>query len=109
MEILGSRRFGLSSEKVCQSEIEACLRANGVPYQREARLSDADIVDFVVGTTAIEVKLRGARRRIFSQLQRYAAHERIDSLLLVTNVPMGLPKEINGKPTHVLNLARAWL
>ena len=40
---------------------------------------------------------------------RYAKHEKVQRLLLVTNVPMGLPRTIEGKPAHQARLGEAWL
>ena len=43
------------------------------------RLTDADIVDFMVGGIAIEIKLRGAKKKdVYRQLCRYARHDRVE-------------------------------
>lgn len=106
---LSSRRLSLSSEKRTQEEIAAAFDECGISYERECRLNDKDIPDFMVGSIAIEVKIRGSKRRIYDQVRRYAEHDAVKELILVTNVPTGFPKEVNGKPVYVLNLAKAWL
>lgn len=107
---LGSRRFSLTDEKKTQEEIEAALIETGIPVSREVRLGDGDIIDFVCADTiGIECKLKGGRRAIYEQVRRYAQHDSISTLILVTNVPTGFPEEINGKPVYVVNLAKAWL
>ena len=46
---------------------------------------------------------------VFRQLKRYAAHDEVNELVLVTNLSMGLPPEIDGKPTYYASLGVAWL
>ena len=58
---------------------------------------------------AIEVKLRAKKRRIYDQLDRYAAHDEVKELILMTNTPLTLPAHIRGKFVHYLSLGRAWL
>lgn len=107
--VLSLSRFPLNSEKDLQAAIEAHFNYLGVEYSREHNLGDGDIVDFMVGAVAVEVKIKGARRAIYRQCERYAAHDNVEAILLVTNVAMGFPPEIGGKPTAVLHLGRAWL
>ena len=73
------------------------------------RLSDADIVDFMVGSIAVEVKIKGAKAEIYRQLERYAAHDNVTAILLVSSRSMHLPALINGKPTLVASLSRGWM
>lgn len=111
IRLLSSTRFPLSNEKLLQAAIEEEFDAHGVEHLREHRLSGADIVDFYFPASRIaaEAKIKGSKRAIYSQMVRYAAHETVDELILVTNVPMGMPSEINGKPVYMVSLARAWL
>jgi hypothetical protein len=107
--LLISHRLPLSDEKILQAEMASVFLGAGIAFDREVRLGDGDIVDFMVGGTAIEVKIKGARRAIYRQLERYARHERVAAILLATNVPMGLPALIGGKPAAVAELGRCWL
>lgn len=110
---LSRARLDLSFEIATQDGVEAVLREllGAGAVQREYVLGPQDRPDFLVhGCIAIEVKIKGARKRlVFRQLTRYAAHERVTALILVTNLAMGLPAEIGGKPVHVVSLGRAWL
>lgn len=106
---LSGVRLPLHDEKALQAEIAARFTALGIDAEREVILAPGDIVDFMVGAIAIEVKIKGSRRDILRQCQRYAGHARVEALVLATNVAMGFPPELNGKPTAVLNLGRAWL
>jgi hypothetical protein len=107
--LLERMRFPLHDEKRAQQQIAAYFDRAEVAFRREVRLSDGDIVDFMVGGTAIEVKLKGQRRAILSQLERYAEHAEITALLLVTARSTPLPPTINGKPTHTFSIAEPWL
>jgi hypothetical protein len=104
-------RLDLSDEKRTQSQLAEVLTGAGIAFEREKRLSAGDIVDFLVGGgVALEVKLKGQRKmEIFRQLQRYAAHESVTALVLVTIVAMGLPVEIGGKPAYYATLSRSWM
>jgi hypothetical protein len=60
----------------------------------------------MVGRIGIEVKTQGGLSPLLHQLHRYAQHEEIDELILVTSrIQLArLPEIINGKPTHVAAL-----
>jgi hypothetical protein len=110
VRVLGALRVELSHEKSTQAQIADGLTQAGIAFEREHRLSDRDVVDFLIGGTAVEVKLRRARpAEIFKQLRRYARHDRVSALVLATNRPMGLPGAIEGKPAYYVSLGRAWL
>lgn len=109
MEILTDWRFPLTSEKLCQEEIARVLEGASVPFAREHRLAKGSIIDFLVEKVGIEVKLGGSKRQLWRQCQRYCRFDAISELVVATNVPIGLPSEINGKPTYLLPLSRAWM
>ncbi|SHE67275.1 hypothetical protein SAMN02745157_0682 [Kaistia soli DSM 19436] len=109
--LIETARLDLSTEKATQADIEALFTARLQPGSiiREARLSAADIPDFLVGDVVVEVKIGGSAAEILRQLDRYAQHDRVGSLLLVTNVPMRLPQAIRGKPAAVARLGVSWI
>lgn len=106
---LERRRFPLRTEEECQRMIADQFRYAGVDCDREVRLSPEDIVDFMIGGVAIEVKLRGQRREIYRQCERYCEHPEVTALILATNASMGLPARIKDKPVFIANLGKAWL
>lgn len=117
--IFARYRLPLSDEKDLQTKIAEMLTLEKVPFAREVRLDDHDIVDFMAGegaclqplqpACAIEVKIGGSRRAIFRQIERYCAHPQVSEIVLATNVPMSLPIEIGGKRTAIAHLGRSWL
>lgn len=109
-DLLTKHRLPLSDEKILQAEMARVFAEAGLPYAREVTLGEGDIVDFMVGeTTAVEVKIKGSKRAIFRQCERYCGHDRVAELVLATNVPMSLPPEICGKPVAVSLLGFGWL
>lgn len=109
MKLIKSRRFSLSDEKKLQAEIEEVFESAGIIHKREFRLDAGSIIDFMVDTTGIEIKIKGSKLSIFRQIERYAQFNQIERLILVTNVPMGMPELVKGKPVYIVNLSRAWL
>lgn len=109
-DLIRRHRIDLTDEKRAQADMEKVFAAAGYQVAREHRLSGADIVDFMVnGSIAVEVKVGGSRMAIYRQLERYAAHDSVTDLLLVSNVPITLPKTINGKAAAVAQLGAAWI
>jgi len=110
VDLLTSHRLTLSDEKALQEEMAAVFLKADLAFRREVRLSADDRVDFLVNEAcAVEVKIKGSRRAIFRQLERYCEHDQVCELVLATNIPMGLPDDICGKPVAIANLARGWL
>lgn len=108
--MLQRARLPLSEEKVTQASIEELLTFKGIEFNREFRLSDADIPDFFLADgICIEVKVRGQRKSIYRQLARYAAHEQVKGIILATSVCMRLPENICGKLALTTSLSAGWL
>jgi hypothetical protein len=108
--LIRSARIDLSSERRAQADVEILLERSGIPFEREVRLTDEDIVDFLAAGVGIELKLRGARKKdVYRQLCRYARHPRVEALLLASNLSMGLPPLIEGKDAYFVKLGEAWL
>ena len=108
--IIQMHRYRLGSEALLQEDVEARLRSAKIPFAREKVLGPADRVDFLVdGHIAVECKLRCGRKAMYRQLQRYARHDCVDALILVTLTPTGMPADLLGKPVYVVSLGRTGL
>jgi len=107
--MLTTHQLPLSDEKQLQAAISDVLEAASLDFEREVHLGPRDIVDFMVEGVAIEVKIKGGRRDIYRQLERYCGYDAVTAIVLATNVPMGLPSLICGKPTSIAALGRGWL
>ncbi len=102
-------RFELQNEKALQAQIEVVLQTAGLPFQREARLNESNIIDFLIGNIGLEIKIKGANRSVYQQCLSYCGFEAVGQLVLATNRQIMLPDRLHGKPTHILNLGLAWL
>lgn len=110
-----AHRFSASSEAVLQDGIARVLTEAEVPFEKEARLGPKDRVDFLLGKLgehiAVEVKIEGAFNAVLAQLHRYAQHEAVREVWLITvraqHRPM--PPDLAGKPVRVLYLASSVL
>ena len=134
VRLLSRTRADLSSEKAMQSGIAAALASAGIPFEREhrlhqrrGRLSTEDIPDFLIPMPgvhtpchralaqwiAVECKLkgRGGPRKIdiYRQIERYTRHPEVAAIILASNLSMGLPAEIRGKPVYAASLSKGWL
>lgn len=111
VRLIQRHRFDLSTEKHVQAQVAEMLTAEQIAFEREKRLSALDIPDFLVAEgIVIECKMRGARKMdIYKQLRRYATYTEVTALILVSNLAMGLPPEINGKPVYAASLSRGWI
>lgn len=111
IRVMRTYSFPLSDEKAAQAAIAGALDTAAIRYEREVRLGDGDVIDFMFdGGLGMEVKLRGAgRMAIWRQLERYARHDSVKALLLASNTAMGLPATILGKPAYYHSLGRNWL
>ncbi len=108
--VLKNHRILLSNEKAVQSEIEELFIKKGIAHRREYILDDDNIIDFLLDSgVGIEVKIKGQKRAMYKQCLRYSQFEEIKDIILVTSASTGLPKELNGKETYILNLSKAWL
>ena len=85
------------------------LDAAALPWEHEVRLAPRCRIDLMCGGVGIEIK-RGAvdKARILEQLRRYAACERVEGLILVTEKTAPVPHAINGKPVRLICLNRLW-
>lgn len=101
--VLESAAFTFTSEADLQAGLQTVLSSAGLPVEREVALSPADRIDFLVDRVGIEVKTQGSWIAVTKQCQRYAASDRLDSLIIVTNKASHLacPSAIGGKPLTV--------
>lgn len=85
------------------------LDAGGIPWEHEVKLAPRCRIDLMCGSVGIEVK-RGAvdKAGVMRQLTRYAACEQVQSLILVTEKTVPVPRTLCGKPVRLLCLNRLW-
>lgn len=103
-----------------QEGIRAALEPHVFELTSEHRLNAHDRLDFLVvigdyqwdsSTIAIEVKIEGSAADVNRQLARYARHDLVDGILLVTTRSKHhhIPFELNNKPVRLVSLIGAGL
>lgn len=82
--------------------------ASGIDYEHEAELGEAGTIDFLLEASGlgIEVKVDQSLAAVTRQMTRYAHHDSIAELMLVTAVAKhrALPRVLAGVPTHLYSL-----
>lgn len=104
--IITQYRYRFSNEKELQDGLEKAFIENEIQYEREVRLQQRDIIDFVVThqgiRLGIEVKIDGNRNALLRQISRYLEHESIDSIFVV-GTPywiLNIPQNLHGKELY---------
>jgi hypothetical protein len=109
INILNSKRLPINVEKELQVEIEKLFIEKGLSYQREYHLDDNNIPDFFIDGVAIEIKIKGSKKAIYKQCERYCKFQQTEALLLITSKSMGFPQQINNKDCYYYSLSKNWL
>ena len=109
--LIGRHRYRYQSEEVLQAGIAEVFDTAGIQYERELYLNSRDRLDFRVGGTAIEVKIKGSQMQLVRQIARYVEHPDVAAVLVVgTPAWVNLiPGELHGKPVYRLRLVGSML
>ena len=110
LELLTSARFRAAHEADLQAAIATVLDDAGAPFTREVHLGTAGRIDFIVHRIGIEVKVAGPVKDVRAQLARYAEHDALDTVVLVTRcLRHKMPETLCDKRIHVIHLWGALL
>lgn len=103
VKAIESWQLPCGSEAALQLALEQLFSGLGLEFTREHVLSPIDRLDFFVAGVAVEAKIKGSLTDLMRQLHRYAQHESVRELLVVTPAIRlsRLPRELNGKPVSV--------
>jgi hypothetical protein len=101
------RRYGYNfdNEYDLQEGLKVALESEGIKARREETVSQGSRIDFLTDSgVAIEVKTGGSLNRLTRQVHRYAQHDRVAAIIVVTPKAKhrDLPTQINGKPVLVV-------
>lgn len=105
-------RYRFVTEVQLHEAIDGALADAGMVIEREVQLSARDRIDVLVdGGIGVEVKVGGTTAAVGGQLARYAEHDRIRGLVLVTSCARhrAVPRRLNGKTVHVVSTFGAGL
>ena len=104
IEILSRCAFDQSSEKRMQDGVAEILKANDIDFIKEHQFSRKDRMDFFIPKLGIgiECKIKGGEVALIGQVLRYAQHEEVKEIMVVTTKHHNLPLTANFKPVHVI-------
>lgn len=110
VQALKSVNFRFTSEAELQQGIARVLTEQALAFEREVKLAKADRIDFLIGAVGIEVKVDGSISALTRQLFRYAQHERVGALIVVSSLRRlaNLPYVINNKAISTVLVSRAF-
>lgn len=86
VSLLLNHRIRFSTENAMHEDVAQVLASAGIEFAAEHRFSGRDRVDFWIPSEgiAIECKIDGGASAVLSQCLRYAEHEAVRSVILVT-------------------------
>lgn len=102
--ILSAYHISTYTEAAMQSDVQSIFETC-CAFVREATLGPGERVDFLVGRVAVECKIKGGKNEVLSQLIRYAEHDSVSAIVLVTakaNHRKIDGTELSGKRVHVV-------
>lgn len=105
VDVIRGHRFRYVDEDELQQGLAAALSAAGLRVEREVRLDARSRIDLLVERVGVEVKVGGPAAALERQVQRYAASDAVDAVVVVSSRVrhLRLPAELNGKPVEVLS------
>ena len=98
-----------STEAQLHEQTQKALEQAGIEARHEVKLGPRARIDFIACGIGIEIKKkRPERSKLIAQLERYAVHEEIESLIVVSPYGLNLPKTVKGKAIRMIALERLW-
>ncbi len=108
VKILKKYRYNFSDEIMLQMGIARALAENGIKFQREVPLGDPGIIDFMVGSIGIEIKIKGSPSSVGRQVLNYLMSEELTEIIVVTSKARAASylrvPELLGKKVTVVDL-----
>lgn len=109
--VLRSIRINVVFEEYELQEMIARIFENsGIAFKKEYKLAARNRIDFLVeGGIGIEVKKgKPNRTQVCRQLERYAAFDEINCVILIVERSVNIPCKVNGKQCVLFGLNRLW-
>lgn len=107
-QTLSQFRFHYANEAELQRGIEQVLYDKQFEFYREYLLTPESRPDFYLTSgLVIEVKIASSTAEVMRQVARYASHEKVSGILLVTSRQHRLPESFSGKPLLIHRLTES--
>ena len=99
----------LDDEVFIHKEIQRALTIEEIKYIHEYKLIPHKRFDFWIDGIVLEVKKRvPGKLALLKQLDRYTKAKEVETIIIVLEKSIDLPKELNGKPLIVFSLNANW-
>lgn len=110
-KVFSAYRYNFQDEISLQDGMAIALERSEIAFEREVRLDARNRPDFMIGSVAVEVKIKGTFAEFLRQANRYLALEQI-SALIVVGTPKWMPAvpvTLLGKPIYTVRLLSSLL
>lgn len=109
--VISAYRYNFQDETTLQEGMAVALTNNAIDFEREVRLDAKNRPDFMIGSTAVEVKIKGTFSEFLRQADRYLALDQITALVVVGTPKWmpAVPRELRGKPIYTVRLMSSLL
>jgi hypothetical protein len=84
VKALRKYRYNFDNEIMLQMGIAEALKENRIKFEREVSLGDPGIIDFMVGTIGIEIKIKGSPSKVGRQVVNYLTSDKLTEIIVVT-------------------------
>jgi hypothetical protein len=110
-KVFSSYRYNFQDETSLQEGMALALTQKNIAFEREVRLDAKNRPDFMIGSVAVEVKIKGTFAEFLRQAHRYLALDEV-SALIVVGTPKWMPAvpvTLLGKPVYTVRLLSSLL
>lgn len=85
VKLIRAHKFHFKDESDLQDGIEQVLKKAGVAYEREKRLGDLGIIDFLIdGRMGVEVKIKGSPSAVARQVLGYLDAKAVEEMVVIS-------------------------
>lgn len=110
-QVISAYRYNFQDENTLQEGMAIALANNAIDFEREVRLDARNRPDFMIGSVAVEVKIKGSFAEFLRQANRYLELEQISALIVVGTPKWmsAVPSSLLGKPIYTVRLMSSLL
>jgi hypothetical protein len=110
-KVFSAYRYNFQDETSLQEGMAIALTRHAIDFEREVRLDAKNRPDFMIGSVAVEVKIKGSFAEFLRQAHRYLALEQITALIVVGTPKWmpAVPTTMLGKPVYTVRLLSSLL
>ena len=110
-KVFSAYRYNFQDETSLQEGMAIALTRHAIDFEREVRLDASNRPDFMIGSVAVEVKIKGSFAEFLRQANRYLTLEQVSALIVVGTPKWmsAVPATMLGKPVYTVRLMSSLL